>query len=246
MKLTVQSSIWLLYLIPASLDWTDKEFSLLFLTIWLTNHVEIWEWGTEWVNDWPKQRPGQFVKTNLSITKIRLAQPTSVWAPVSAPGQWKVTNWWHRLWRTKLQTGNSNNLEGWSSTLTSPFPTLALISLLSESPEIKELKMIVTLCTTNQLAKIVSRILTKWSPCSDSRMLDVWKISGWTGDSSPQRSSSSSQLPSEPGPWLTTTRSPGNNFLHIFFQKINSSNLPESHYLPDDLNKLILLWMLAD
>ena len=146
-------------------------------------------------------------------------QLTSVVAPVSAPGQWKVTNSWHRLWRTKLQTRNINNLEG-APQKHLLFPTLALISLLSESPEIKELKMIFT--STNQLAKIVSRILTKWSPCSDSRMLDVWKISGWTGDFSPQRSPSSLQLLSEPGPWLTARLSPRNNFLLLFIHQIYS------------------------
>ena len=153
----------------------------------------------------------------LDMEWTRLVQPTSVVAPVSAPGQWKVTNSWHRLWRTKLHTGNINNLEKGKGAPQKHFlfPTLALISLLSESPEIKELKMIFT--STNQLAKIVSRILTKWSPCSDSRMLDVWKIWGWTGDFSPQRFSSSSQLPSEPGPWLRATRSPANNFLFFIY-----------------------------
>ena len=63
MKWTVHSSIWLVYLIPASLHWTDKVFSF----IWLTNQRELWDRQTEWQSEWPRQRPGQFVETNMSI-----------------------------------------------------------------------------------------------------------------------------------------------------------------------------------
>ena len=62
MKWTVQSSIWLLYLIPASLHWTDKD---VFPFVWLTNHWELWP---DRVSEWPGQTPVQFVEgTNMSI-----------------------------------------------------------------------------------------------------------------------------------------------------------------------------------
>ena len=37
------------------------------------------------------------------------SEPTSEFAPLSAPGQWNVTNWWQRRWRTKLQTEESDS-----------------------------------------------------------------------------------------------------------------------------------------
>ena len=62
--------------------------------------------------------------------------PTSVSAPRSAPGQLKVTNWWHLLWRTKLQTADTRK-----SFMTAAkyvmCPTFALISLFAEAPDME-------------------------------------------------------------------------------------------------------------
>ena len=48
----------------------------------------------------------------------------------------------------------------------------------------------------------------RWSLCNDSKMLDVWKILGWTCVPSLQKYSSSSELLSLPSPWETLTSFP--------------------------------------
>ena len=71
-----------------------------------------------------------------NIQHIVASPPTSVSAPRSAPGQLKVTNWWHLLWRTKLQTADTRT-SFMNAAKYVMCPTFALISLFAEAPDME-------------------------------------------------------------------------------------------------------------
>ena len=122
MKWTVQSSIWLLYLIPASLHWADKD---VFPFVWLTKQWELWPDGQT-----DRQTPVQFVEgTNMSIWSRHQAVPNTIfrrmgrvrdggametWSPRATTGCWPTdtwstrasTGWWSTdTWSTRATTG---------------------------------------------------------------------------------------------------------------------------------------------